>query len=239
MSKSRLEHPATGCSRRSGDASDGLQVLSTAPPAPRRSAHDEACRTFSVGSGVCWRWGRWSGRRSRRVRGAPAAAPRTAGCAEHLRMRSHRTPRCWRQPPVQDAPRGGLQALADGAASPMTPTPRSARLACTRVRGSCRGFADHAGGSGRRTGVQGTGRGCCPRPVGEDPGQRGEPPSRGPRRPPIGGGLSCLPGSLWARTGDTPPPRSRSGATLVGPTPRAARPGPAGACGVRPLTPPR
>jgi len=169
---SRLEHPATGCSRRSGDASDGLQVLSTAPPAPRRSAHDEACRTFSVGSGVCWRWGRWSGRRSRRVRGAPAAALSTAGCAEHLRMRSHRTPRCWRQPPVQDAPRGGLQALADGAASPMTPTPRSARLACTRVRGSCRGFGAQDGGSGHRTGPLPPSSGGRPRPEGRTPVQR-------------------------------------------------------------------
>ena len=31
---SRLEHPATGCSRRSGDASDGLQVLSNGAASP-------------------------------------------------------------------------------------------------------------------------------------------------------------------------------------------------------------
>ena len=118
-----------------------------------------------------------------------AGARSTGGCAEHLRLRSHRTPRCWRQPPVQEAPRSGLQALADDSHAPL-------RADCLYA------------GSGHRTGVRGTGRGRYPRPVGEDPGQSAEPPSRGPRRPPIGGGFTWA--HSWAHTVDAPPPHSRT-----------------------------
>ena len=114
-----------------------------------------------------------------------AGARSTGGCAEHLRLRSHRAPRCWRHP------------AADSRRWPTTPTPRSVRTVCTRVRG--------------------TGRGRYPRPVGEDPGQSAEPPSRGPRRPPIGGGFTWA--HSWAHTVDAPPPhlRTRAGVADVPP----------------------
>ena len=123
-----------------------------------------------------------------------AAALSPGGCAERLRLRSHRAPRCWGQPPVQEAPRGGLQALADDAHAPL-------RADCLYA------------GSGHRTGVRGTGRGRYPRPVGEDPGQSAEPPSRGPRRPPIGGGFTWA--HSWAHTVDAPHPHVRMRAGVV------------------------
>ena len=89
-------------------------------------------------------------------------------CAEHLRLRSHRTPRCWRQPPVQEAPRSGLRSLPDGAASPTTPTPHSSRPACTRVRGSCRGLGALDGGSAPVQWGKTPARGANPRPEGHD-----------------------------------------------------------------------
>ena len=131
-----------------------------------------------------------------------AGARSTGGCAEHLRLRSHRAPRCWRHPPVQEAPRSGLQALADDSHAPL-------RADCLYA------------GSGHRTGVRGTGRGRYPRPVGEDPGQSAEPPSRGPRRPPIGGGLTWA--HSWAHTGDTPPPTLADARQGCGRAPGARR----------------
>ena len=123
-----------------------------------------------------------------------AGARSTGGCAEHLRLRSHRAPRCWRHPPVQEAPRSGLQALADDSHAPL-------RADCLYA------------GSGHRTGVRGTGRGRYPRSVGEDPGQSAEPPSRGPRRPPIGGGFTWA--HSWAHTVDAPPPHLRTRARVA------------------------
>ncbi len=151
---------------------------------------------FSVGRATAGR-GRWPGRRSRRVRGAPAAALSTAGCAEHLRLRPHRTPRRWRRPPVQEAPRGGLQALADDAASPATPTPRSVRAVCTRVRGSCRGFGAQDGVATPVQWGKTPSRGANPRPEGHD-GHLSEEAS------PVSWAHS------WAHTGDAPPPHSRT-----------------------------
>ena len=62
-----------------------------------------------------------------------AAALSPGGCAEHLRLRSHRAPRCWRHP------------AADSRRWPTTPTPRSVRTVCTRVRGTGRGFGAQDG----------------------------------------------------------------------------------------------
>ena len=62
-----------------------------------------------------------------------AGARSTGGCAEHLRLRSHRAPRCWRHP------------AADSRRWPTTPTPRSVRTVCTRVRGTGRGFGAQDG----------------------------------------------------------------------------------------------
>ena len=95
---------------------------------------------------------------------------------------------------MQEAPRSGLQALADDAHAPL-------RADCLYA------------GSGHRTGVRGTGRGRYPRSVGEDPGQSAEPPSRGPRRPPIGGGFTWA--HSWAHTVDAPPPHLRMRAGVV------------------------
>ena len=109
---------------------------------------------------------------------------------------------------AQDAPtraRGGLQALPDGAASTATP--------CRAPSGP-----PLYAGSGVMPGVRGTGRGRCPRPMGEDPVQRGEPPSRGPRR-------------ARSQRGESRAGVSR--ATLAGAAPRAARVGSAGPGGPR------
>ena len=112
------------------------------------------------------------------------------GCAEPRWLRRAPSAAFPPRPTVLEAPRSGLQALADDAHAPL-------RADCLYA------------GSGHRTGVRGTGRGRYPRPVGEDPGQSAEPPSRGPRRPPIGGGFT------WAHTVDAPPPHLRTRAGVV------------------------
>ena len=97
---------------------------------------------------------------------------------------------------MQEAPRGALE----GAGSPTTAqrcsrrthaSPRRAPGAARRrsIHGnsmsrsvrpaSVRGFGRHDAGSGIMPGVRGTGRGRCPRPMGEDPVQWGKTPSRG------------------------------------------------------------
>ena len=138
------------------------------------SAWDRADRRLSVGSGFSWRRGRWSGRRSRRVRAAPSGAPSTVGCAQHRGVRpapwgAHSTFGC-----VATASHGARGNRRCGrhptAGSRRCPTaqrrqrrPRRApscppaRLyagsgVMPGVRVSCRGFGCHAGGSGHRTG---------------------------------------------------------------------------------------
>ena len=188
------------------------------------SAWDRADRRLSVGSGFSWRRGRWSGRRSRRVRAAPSGAPSTVGCAQHRGVRTAPSAALPPHPTVLEATAGagGTPRRAPGAArrrsvaSDAHVALRPARLpACTRVRGSCRGFGCHAGGSGVMPGARGTGRGHCPRHDGKDPGHRGETPARGPRRPPMGGGFTWA--HSWARSVDALPPHlwMRGGVTDV------------------------
>ena len=95
----------------------------------------------------------------------------TGGCAEPRWLRrapSAASPRRWRRPPVQEAPRGGLQALADGTASPTTPTPRSVRTVCTRVRATRRGFRAQDGVATPVQWGKTPSRGANPRPEGHD-----------------------------------------------------------------------